>query len=490
MAYRNLLDFVQRLRHEGELQEIVPSVSLDGDMAILAQRVSQRSGKALLFHHPQNSDIPTLFNAFASERRMSLALGAEPSVIAERLNGAPVSTANTGSFWSRATSLFQAARFQDFSPRRAQSARCKDLVFRDSSASFESLPIPIAWNDEGRPAITLGQVHCADCHTGERNVGIYRVHVIDGNRAEIQWRGGRGAADLFRGYLQANRRMPIAIVLGDDPAVTFAAYAPTPPDVDELQFAGILRGSAVETIPCESVELEVPAQAEIVLEGFIDPMDFGDSPEAARPLFHLTCITRARDAIFPATAWGGPCPELAYLRLYADRALLPLYRQACPEIVALQRPVECGARSVVIVSIKKTYPGQAYKVAHNLWGTGLFAFCPGILVVDEEVDVSRYDEVIWRTLERFDPERGAQIVKGPVETPGLDAAPPRLGAKMVIDATVPLPGEIGGDESALFHSLSLDALRKADSLIQELGLNADESAIEANRLPSLPESVL
>ncbi|MGC9328937.1 MAG: menaquinone biosynthesis decarboxylase [Candidatus Hinthialibacter sp.] len=384
MAYRNLPDFIQRLKQEKELVEIAKPVSPRLEITEITDRVSKAKGPALLFTNPEGYDIPVLINAYGSERRMALALGVDHvDEIADRIRKL-VAMKPPGTWREKLAALFELKEITQYFPKQVKEGRCKEVILKGDQVSLDRLPVMTCWPKDGGPYITLPQIYTRDPVTGIRNVGLYRMQVFDGRTTGMHWQIHKVGASHFREYAKNKRRMEAAVALGGDPALLYSASAPLPPNIDELLFCGFLRRSPVELIHCETVDVDVPADAEIILEGYLDPEEqrmegpFGDhtgyySLAEPYPVFHITCITMARDPIYPSTIVGIPPQEDAYIGKATERIFLPLLQMTFPEIVDLELPVEGGFHSLAIVSIKKSYPGHGFKIAHSLWGMGMMS---------------------------------------------------------------------------------------------------------------------
>ncbi|RJP31550.1 MAG: menaquinone biosynthesis decarboxylase [Candidatus Omnitrophota bacterium] len=480
MAFHNLSDFVELLKQRNELVEITQAVSPRLEITEITDRVSKAGGPALLFTHPAGYDIPVLINAYGSERRMALALGVEHvDEIAERIRSL-IQLKPPKSFREKLAMLFQLKEMAGYAPKRVGDGRCKEVIYAED-ASLEMLPILTCWPMDGGPFITLPQVYTRDPATGVRNVGLYRMQVFDRQTTGMHWQIHKVGAAHCREYRKENRRMEVAVALGGDPAILYAASAPLPPNIDELLFCGFLRQAPVELVRCETVDVEVPADAEIVIEGYIDPSEermegpFGDhtgyySLAEPYPVFHITGMTMAKEPIYPTTIVGIPPMEDAFLGKATERIFLPLIQMTFPEIVDLNLPVEGGFHSLALVSIKKSYPGHAYKVAHAIWGTGLLSLTKNIIVVDAHVNVQDPAEVLWRVANNVAPQRDVQFVKGPVDALDNSSEYPRFGSKMVIDATRKMAEEGFTREWPPDIRMTQDVKEKVDHIWEELGL--------------------
>ena len=442
-AHESLRAFVRALRTAGELTEIGAEVDPRLEIAEISDRVVKAGGPALLFTNVRGSRFPVLTNQFGSERRMAMAFGASSldevgqrirALLDLRMGGTPV---------EKLGKLFSLRTLAGAIPRTVGSGSAQEVVIDDPDLG--ALPVLTTWPLDAGPFITLPLVITKDPVSGLQNVGMYRVQVYDRKTTGMHWqrhKQGRAQAEKW------GARVPVAIVVGADPATTYAASAPLPPIVDEVAFAGFLRGSPVKMVRCKTIDLKVPASAEFVIEGYVDNEDlrtegpFGDhtgvySLADRYPTFHAQCITHARDAIYPATVVGKPPMEDAWLGKATERIFLPLLQMVVPEIVDMNLPVEGGFHNLAIVAIKKSYPGQANKVMYALWGLGhMMMLTRTIVVVDHDVDVHDVRAVAWFAFNNIDPARDLTIVPGPVDD--LDHSGsylPALGHKLGVDAT-------------------------------------------------------
>jgi 4-hydroxy-3-polyprenylbenzoate decarboxylase len=458
---RSLQDFAALLEKRGQLRRIAVPVSRDLEISEITDRVSKASAPdnvALLFERIEGFDMPVLINAFGSAQRMAWALGVE------RLDELSLRVAKLldlrmpGTFAEKLGKLGMLIDLAKAGPRRVNTAPCQEIV-EIEQPSLAGIPALRCWPDDGGRYITLPAVFTHDPHTGARNVGMYRLQLFDERTLGMHWQTHKGGAEHQR--VAADRaaaggaRMPVAIALGGDPAMIYAASAPLPPGVDEVVFAGWLRGSGVELVRCRTIDLEVPAEAEIVLEGYVDPHErrlegpFGDhtgyySLAREYPVFHLTAVTRRGRPIYPATLVGRPPQEDYWLGKATERLFLPIIRLMLPEVVDMNMPAEGVFHNLVIVSIRKRYPGHARKVMSALWGMGLMMLAKTIVVVSEHVNVHDLSEVAWRATGNIDPRRDLMIMEGPMDDLDHAALRHRFGGKLGIDATEKGPmDEIG-----------------------------------------------
>ncbi len=481
MAYSDLRDFISRLERERELVRVTHPVSLNLEITEIADRTVKRGGPALLFENVRGSELPVLINHFGSARRVAMALGVERiEEIADQIESLVRSEA-PGSFVEKLRMLPKLAKLASAFPKTVRSAPCQEVVKQGKDASLDFLPILTCWPGDGGPFITLPMVFTKDLDTGRRNVGMYRMHVYDSHTTGMHWHVHKVGARHYAEYERRNERMPVAVALGGDPAITYAATAPLPEDFDEMIFAGFLRKAPVQMVQCKTVDIQVPADAEVVLEGYVDPHErrtegpFGDhtgyySPAEEYPVFHLTCVTHRRDPIYPATIVGRPPMEDCYLGKATERIFLPLIKAQLPEIVDMNLPVEGIFHNLAFVSIRKRYPMHARKVIHALWGLGQMMFTKIIVVFDEDVDVQNTGEVLWRLGANIDPKRDITFSEGPVDA--LDHAAPQalFGSKMGIDATRKLREEGHDREWPDDIKMSPEVVAKIDRIWGELGI--------------------
>ncbi|HWQ92020.1 MAG TPA: menaquinone biosynthesis decarboxylase [Clostridia bacterium] len=482
MAFNSYREFVQRLEAAGELIRISQPVATELEITELADREMKKpeGGKALLIERPtvngQVSPFPVAINTMGSWKRMALSLGADSiEEVADEL-GALMKAKPPTSFREALKLLSTAMDLRHARPIKASDGFCKEVIHRfdapprhlepwpsapeidaprrsNPSPTLLDLPILKCWPQDGGRFITLPCVVTQDPDTGERNVGMYRIQVYDERTTGMHWQLQKVGARHGRRYYESGTRMPVSIFLGGDPAYAFAATAPLPDGLDELLLAGYLRRQSVELVKCETNNLEVPANSDIVIEGYVDPVEplreegpFGDHtgyytlPEPY-PVFHVTAITHRKDAIYPATIVGVPPMEDFYMGSASVKLFLPVFKMNFPEIVDIGLPAEGVFHNLVFVSIKKTYPMQAYKIMHGLWGMGQMMFTKYIVVVDEDVNVHNTSEVLFRLCASTDPQRDSLFTKGPADV--LDHATSHIavGSKMGFDATRKLPGE-------------------------------------------------
>ena len=525
MAYNDLREWISALERAGELKRIRAEVDPILEISEITDRVSKSKdgGPALLFENVKGyRGWPVLINQFGSARRMKLALGVESlDEIAGRIHQF-LDVKSPEGLLEKIKMLPMLAEMGSFFPKTVSTGPCKEVIRRDD---FDLLEMPVlrCWPKDGGRFITLPCVITRDPKTGKRNVGMYRMQVYDARSAGMHWQRQKVAAEHYRDAMRKTSsagvppavaaasppphlrsaavdlmartgggaiepegdrpqgKLEIAVAIGTDPAMTFAAVIPAPPDVEEFMIAGFLRQKPVELVKCETVDLEVPATAEIILEGYVKLDElrtegpFGDhtgfySLEDLYPVFHVTCVSHRKNPIYATTIVGKPPMEDAWMGKAIERIFLPLMRVTLPEIVDVNLPVEAVFHNLMIVSIRKSYPGHARKVMHGIWAMGQAMFTKCIVVVDEDCNVQDLREVVLRVANNIDPERDIQFTLGPVDSLDHSSRLPNFGSKMGIDATRkwptegftrPWPEEIRMDEATR---------RRVDAMWKTLGI--------------------
>jgi 4-hydroxy-3-polyprenylbenzoate decarboxylase len=479
----DLRDWIARLEREGELVRIGAEVDPDLEITEINDRVVKAGGPALLFENVKGSQHQLLINQFGTERRMCMAFDA-PSLdaVASRLSDVLEMQPPQG-LVEKVRGLQKLKSIADSRPRTVRRGVCQEIVLTGDDASLDLLPIQTCWPEDAAPFITLPAVITKDPRDGTRNVGMYRMQKLGPHATAMHWQIHKdGRAD----YLATDGKIEVAAALGTDPVTTYTASAPLPKHIDELMLAGFLRGEPVEVVRCKTVDLEVPANAEIVLEGYIDKDEltdegpFGDhtgyyTPSEPFPVFHVTAITMRRDAVYPSIVVGKPPQEDAWLGKATERIFLPAIKMTVPEIVDYDLPVAGAFHNCCIVSIRKAYPGHAQKVMHAIWGLGMLSLTKAIVIVDEHVDVHDYDEVLFRVGANVDAKRDVLITEGPLDH--LDHAPTRqfYGGKLGIDATHKGPAE-GTREWPPEIEMTSAVKELVDRRWAEYGIELDTSA--------------
>src|SRR6202167_3804324 len=453
MAYTDLRDFVRALEKQGELKRIPFEVSPELEITEFADRSVKSGGPAFLFEKPTGSNVPVLINAFASMKRMEIALEVSSvGEVAARISEFLEMRMPEGII-GKLKMLPKLGEIGAFFPKIVSTGPCKEVIRRDDF-SLDEFPILKCWPQDGGRFITLPMVFSKNPDTGKRNCGCYRLQVYDARTTGMHWQTHKQGAEHYRRMRAAGatKRMEVAVAIGADPATMYSAILPLPPDLDEMMIAGFLRGKPVEMVKCETVDIEVPANAEIVLEGYVELGElrtegpFGDhtgyySLADEYPVFHVTCVTQRKEPIYATTIVGPPPMEDFYMGKAIERIFLPLMRMQIPEVRDMSMPAEGIFHNLMLISIRKSYPGHARKVMSAIWGLGQAMFSKCIVVVDEDVDVQNLSEVAWRALNNIDPERDIQFTMGPIDS--LDHASRLInyGSKMGVDATRKWPGE-------------------------------------------------
>ncbi len=479
---KDLRGFMKLLRDRDELTVIDVPVDPVLEMTEIADRVAKSGGPALLFTKPKGHAVPVLMNQFGSHERMCLALRAQSY---DDLAGRVAKLTELempGGTWEKLKALARLKELAALQPQMVKGGPCQEVVLTGDPVDLGTLPILQCWPLAGGRYITLPLVFTRHPVTGVRNVGMYRLQVFDGRTTGMHWHLHKDAAEAYRA---SRGRMEIAVAIGTDPALTYAATAPLPGSIDELLFAGFLQGGPVELVQCRTVDLQVPAHAEYVLEGYADVNErrmegpFGDhtgyySLADEYPVFHLTAITHRRNPIYATTIVGQAPMEDTYLGKATERLFLPLMRLTLPELVDWDLPKEGGFHNCVLVSVKKSYPLHARKVMHALWGMGQMQFQKCIVVVDAEVDVHDYGQVAWRVFSNVDWRRDVVVTEGPLDVLDHSAPQPLWGAKIGIDATSKEPSEGHEREWPPDVEMSADVKARVDELWPSLGLERSQ----------------
>jgi len=444
--FDSLRDFVRFLEARGQLHRIQREIDPVLEVSEIAQRVMRAGGPALLFEHIKGSRFPLLINTYATRQRMSWALGVDDlaqhaTTIAELVKAQP-----PASLMDKIRMLPKLGRVAGAMPRTVGTAPCQQII--ETNPDLTKLPILTTWPEDGGPYITLPMVITRDPDKGTRNVGCYRMQVYGPRETGMHWQLHKTGRRHMRRYKELGiARMPVAVALGGDPVLPYAATAPLPDGIDEFLFAGFLRRKPVEMVQCKTVDLEVPASADFVLEGYVDVNEplrregpFGDhtgyySLADDYPVFHLTAITRRENPIYATTVVGPPPQEDAWLGKATERLFLPLLQMTFPEIVDMNLPIEGVFHNLCVVSIRKEYPHHARKICHSLWGMGQMMFAKVIVVVDDDVNVQNVQEVAWRALNNIDAKRDVFFAEGPIDVLDHASVAMGFGGKLGVDAT-------------------------------------------------------
>ena len=490
MVPKDLRSFLDDLERAGELVRIREPVAVKLELAEIADRVmkSPGGGKALLFERPvlddgSTSSLPVAINIFGSWSRMARALGvSDVSEHADRIASLLQPDVPKG-FWAKVQLLPKFAELAKVPPREFRGKPpCQEVVLEGDAVDLRKLPILTSWPKDAGPFITLPMVITRDPETGIQNLGMYRMQVTGPRTTFMHWQRHKGGAAHFRRYRERGERMPVVVALGADATTMYTPTAPLPPGIDEYLFSGFLRKQPLMVTNALSADLRIPAEAEIVLEGYVDPSEplqmegpFGDhtgfyTPPDLFPIFHVDKITMRREAIYPTTIVGRPPMEDFYLGGATERIFLPLLKTTLPEIVDYHMPAEGIFHNLVLVAIKKEYPGHAYKVMNGLWGQGLMSLAKVIVVVDHFIDVRNPQEAWWYALNNIDPERDVRFTFGPIDDLDHSARGPAFGSKMGLDGTRKWPEE--GFKRPWPDVVEMDAAVRAkiDQLWPRLGL--------------------
>jgi 4-hydroxy-3-polyprenylbenzoate decarboxylase len=445
MIFHDLREFINFLEEKRELVRITTEVDPVLEVTEIADRVSKRGGPALLFEKVKGSQAPIAINLFGSYQRMAWALGLEDfSAIGQRFSTL-LKVDLELKLRQKREALFDLYKLSTSKPREVSKAPCQEIV-KDKDFSLFDYPVLKCWPDDGGRFITLPLVITKDPETGKQNLGMYRMQVFDEKSTGMHWHTHHDGAVNFRKNVKLGKRTEVAVALGGDPITIFSATAPLPYGIEEFFFAGYLRGKPLEVVKAKTVDLMVPARAEIVLEGYVEPREeriegpFGDhtgyySAAANYPIFHVTCITQRKDPIYPATIVGKPPMEDCYMGKATERMFLPFVKMQFPEVVDMNLPLEGVFHNCALISIKKAFPMHARKIINAIWGLGQMMFTKFVFIFDEEVDVQNTSEAAWKAFNNVDPARDIMIAEGPLDV--LDHSSPRpiYGAKMGIDAT-------------------------------------------------------
>ena len=452
MAYKDLQDFIKQLDEKGLLKRINVKVDSELEITEIADRISKQYGPALLFEKVKGSKYPVLINAMGTYERMSMALGVEKlDDIGDGIEGF-IDMSNYLGLMKKVQSLPRLARMVAVFPIKLPTkGACQEVI--EENPDLTTLPVLKCWPGDGGRFITLPLVITKDPETHIQNMGMYRLQVYDKNTTGMHWHLHKDGREIYDKYKKIGGRMPVSVALGCDPAVTYSATAPLPKMIDEMMFAGYLRKSPVKLVKSITSDLYVPADAEFVIEGYVDVNEdlklegpFGDhtgyySLTDYYPVFHVTCITHKKNPVYPTTVVGKPPMEDCYMGKATERIFLPLLKMQHPEIVDFNFPLEGVFHNCVIVSIKKRFPGHAKKIMNSLWGMGQMMYTKMIIVVDENVSPQDLSTVAWKVFNNIDAKRDVVISEGPLDALDHASDLPHYGHRMGIDATEKWPSE-------------------------------------------------
>lgn len=482
MAFADLREFISLLDKRNQLKRISVEVDAELEIAEITDRVSKKNGPALLFENVRGYSIPVLINALGTSERMKLALGVtDYDEITDRISDLTDVKSPQGLI-EKIKMVPRLAELRHMFPKTVKDGACKERILKEGKFSLLDFPIIKCWPEDGGRFITMPLVFTRNPATGKRNCGMYRMQVYDEKTTGMHWQIHKHGAQHFRNLKRGGGgRLEVGVAIGADPVTVFAAIMPLPEDLDEMLIAGFLREKPVEMVKCETVDVEVPASAEIVLEGYVDTDElrtegpFGDhtgyySLEDEFPVFHVTCITHRKKPIYQTIIVGKPPQEDCWMGEAIERIYLPLMQRQFPEITDYHMPFAGVFHNLMIVSIRKDYPGHARKVMNGIWSLPQAMFTKCIIVVDHDTDVRDLNEVSWRVLNNIDPERDIQFMLGPVDQLDHSSRLPNFGSKMGIDGTRkwksegfdrPWPKEI---------EMTGEVKKRIDQLLVKLGL--------------------
>ena len=449
MHFKDIRQFIEFLDERGDLKRITAMIDSDLEITEITDRTIKSGGPALLFENVAGADAPVAINLMGTHQRTGWALGVENiddlTSRVRKLLG--LAQGPPSGLMGKARALGDLVSVARSQPKIVRRAPCQDVVVTGDDVDLNILPALKCWPDDAGRYITLPLVVSRDPESGRRNVGIYRMQIFDRNTTGMHWQTHKGGAHHYRvGESQRLQKLEVAVALGGDPAAIWSGSMPLPPDMDEFAIAGLIREEPVELVKCKTVDLEVPAHAEYVLEGYVTPGElrpegpFGDhtgyySPAEDYPVFHVTTITHRKNPIYPTTMVGRPPTEDFFMGKAAERIMLPILQMALPEIVDMNMPAEGAFHNLLIVSMRKEYPGHAQKVMHALWGMGLLMLTKTIIVVDHDVNVQDPSEVAWRVTNNINPATDITFAEGPIDDLDHATPIPKFGSKMGIDAT-------------------------------------------------------
>jgi 4-hydroxy-3-polyprenylbenzoate decarboxylase len=483
MAHKDLTEFIKLLEERGELARIKEPVSPVLEITEITDRVSKRGGPALLFENVQSpSGFPVLINLFGSPVRVRLALEVEDLDLLARDLVDFMEMKKAETLMDKIRLLPKVKRLSTIFPKTVRSAPCQEVVLKGESVNLQALPVLKCWPGDGGPFITMGLVATAHPRTGKRNLGMYRLQVFDGQTTGMHWHAHKGGAQHYRVAEDMGVDLPVAVAIGPDPACTYAATAPMPDDMDEFLLAGYLRKRPVELVKCVTNDLRVPANSQMVIEGFVIPHErrregpFGDhtgfySLADDYPVFHVTCLTHRIHPIYQTTIVGRPPMEDGFLGKATERLFLPLIQKQLPEIVDMNLPIEGVFHNLAFISIDKRYPAHAKKVMHAVWGLGQMMFSKMIFIFDKEVNVQDLSQVLWVLGNNVAPRRDVVFADGPVDVLDHAAELPLMGSKMGVDCTRKWPEEGFTREWPGVIEMDPHVKDRIDALWAKLGLS-------------------
>jgi 4-hydroxy-3-polyprenylbenzoate decarboxylase len=483
LQFNGFAKFLEALEARGDLIRIQFPVDTYLEITEIADRVMKRGGPALVFEKVKGSSFPLAINCFGSPQRMKCALGIERlESIGEDIFKVIKSIPTAFSLGEKLKLLLTLNQIRNIFPKViSRQAPCQEIIM--DKPDLDSLPILTCWPHDGGPFVTLPIVITKDPETGLRNCGMYRLQKFSSTTTGMHWQIHKDGRRIFDKYQAMGKKIEVAVALGGDPVLTYAATAPLPPEVDELVFAGYIKQKPVNMVKAITIDLEVPAEADFIIEGYIDPREkfqpegpFGDhtgfyTPQEDFPVFHVTCITHRKNAVYPATIVGRPPMEDAYLGWATERIFMPFLKMLYPEIVDLHLPVEGGFHNLAIVSIKKTYPGQGTKIMQSLWGAGQMMLAKCLIVVEDDIDIHDLKQLSWYVLSNIDPKRDLVLWQGPLDQ--LDHASnfSAYGGKIGIDATKKWKEEGYARTWPAMITMTPEVKKRIDEIWNNLGID-------------------
>ena len=452
MSFKDLQTFIRELENNGELVRVKTEVDPELEITEITDRVSKDYGPALLFENVKGSKYPVLINAMGTYERMAMALGVENINDIGNDIDEFIDMSNYIGLMNKFKSLPKLSRMATVFPIKLPTkGACQEVI--NHNPDLNELPILKCWPEDGGKFITLPLVTTIDPETGIQNMGMYRMQVYDKNTTGMHWHWHKDGREIYEQYRKLGGKMPISVVLGCDPAITYAATAPLPKMIDEMMLAGYLRKFPINMVKSITNDIYVPADAEFVIEGYVDVNEelrregpFGDhtgyySLADDYPVFHVTCITHKKNPVYPTTVVGKPPMEDCYMGKATERIFLPLLKMLNPEIVDINFPLEGVFHSCVIISIKKKYPGHAKKIMNSVWGMGQMMYTKMVIVVDENIDPQDVSTVAWKVFNNIDAKRDLVISEGPLDALDHSSSMPFYGSRIGIDATKKWPTE-------------------------------------------------
>jgi len=485
MPFSDLREFLNFLEQKGQLLRMKSEINTRLEITEVLNRLLAREGPAVIFEKVKGHSIPVVANLFGTVER--IAMGLDTTVeglkqIGEFLAFLQHPEPPKGLVDAVKKLPFYRQMF-NLTPKKVKKAPCQEVILQGNDIDLSKFPILTCWPDDAAPQITWSLVITQPPHEGPTNIGIYRMQILDRNRTLMRWLKHRGGSKHYQAWMKAKKVMPVAVAIGTDPGMMVAAVTPVPERLSEFHFAGLLRQKAVELVPCKTIPLEVPATSEIILEGEIHPGE--EAPEGPHgdhtgyynsvepfPVFRIKCITHRQNPYYLTTTTGRPPREDAMTGLALNIIFLPLLRQHFPEVVDFHLPMEGVSYRFAIISIKKEYPGHAKRIMMGLWGfLKQFLYVKFIIVVDDDIDVRKWEDIIWAIATRVDPIRDVTMIENsPIDYLDFASPLPELGSKMGIDATTKIPPETTREWGKKII-MDPEVVKRVDLLWKELGLN-------------------